>query len=127
MKENDDGVIPINPGAERDRRIGEVVDNYRRARIELEHRRVFGRPIDLRKPDAPNWLPEDFDETHVVRMRQEMIDTLNEYKPAEGWAYPDGRVVGDWRELPQDPEKLAEWVDDDVSAKLAEIAAGVAR
>jgi hypothetical protein len=108
---------------ERDETMARAFALYRNARIALEFRQAFGRLPQMEIPNAPAWLIENFDESGMAVLRHELVETFNEYRPADGWEFPDGEIGADWQLLPQDPSKLIEWVDADVHRHIARIAA----
>jgi len=112
---------------ERDKTMSKTYELYARARLALTCRETLGHVPTAEIPDAPAWLKANLDESGMAILRAELVETFNKYKPAEGWEYPDGEICGDWRRLPQDPEKLIEWVDNDARSQIGEMAIGVLR
>jgi len=112
---------------ERDKTMSQIYELYHRARLELTKRETLGHVSTSEIPGAPAWLKANLDESGMAILRAELVETFTKYRPPEGWAYPDGEICGDWRRLPQDPEKLIEWVDNDARSQIGEMAIGVLR
>lgn len=114
---------------ERDEAMSRIFGLYYQARGALTAREAFGYDvIDANEMDgAPDWLKANLDESGLAVLRQELIEVFNQYRPADGWEYPDGEESGGWKRLPQDPEKLIEWTDNHARSQIGEIAISTLR
>jgi hypothetical protein len=108
----------------------ELLRVYEQARFALTYQECLGRPAPNGIVGGPDWLRRTpVDETVLATLRAELIDVFNEDRPIDGWAHPDGSSPGDgdWQRLPDDPEKLALWIDERVRVQIGEMAAGIVR
>ncbi len=106
-----------------------IFNLYFQARCALTYKETFGRDLPG-VLEGPDWLRErPLDETVLAVLRSELIEVFNRSRPPEGWAYPHGSPPGDsdWLRLPDDPENLVRWIDENAKVRIGEMAAEILR